>query len=197
MRLTGNVTGSFLPFSSCGVSAQLGLPIQLTIRKLDKGVVVRVRSIRQYDVGRYASENVNKLLVGNKCDLEPKRAVSTEQAKVSSLPLDNRANFFNARTHIAGNLYGSVRTRVWDTMELEQCALRVSPFQHIDRQCHCRCVCRSLRIAWALRSWRRVPRTRPMWRRLSSQWPPRSRPGASLAPPSGHILLISSVQALS
>lgn len=30
---------------------------------------------------RYASENVNKLLVGNKCDLTSKRAVTTEQAK--------------------------------------------------------------------------------------------------------------------
>jgi hypothetical protein len=31
---------------------------------------------------RYASENVNKLLVGNKSDLTSKRAVSFDQAKV-------------------------------------------------------------------------------------------------------------------
>jgi Ras-related protein Rab-1A len=31
---------------------------------------------------RYASENVNKLLVGNKSDLTTKRAVSYDQAKV-------------------------------------------------------------------------------------------------------------------
>jgi len=34
-----------------------------------------------HEINRYASENVNKLLVGNKSDLEPKRVVSTEAAK--------------------------------------------------------------------------------------------------------------------
>jgi len=34
-----------------------------------------------HEIDRYASENVNKLLVGNKCDLTSKRAVTTEQAK--------------------------------------------------------------------------------------------------------------------
>ena len=36
-------------------------------------------------VFRYASENVNKLLVGNKSDLTSKRAVSFDQAKVTQL----------------------------------------------------------------------------------------------------------------
>lgn len=34
-----------------------------------------------HEIDRYASENVNKLLVGNKSDLASKRAVSFEQAK--------------------------------------------------------------------------------------------------------------------
>lgn len=33
------------------------------------------------EIDRYASENVNKLLVGNKCDLDDKRAVSLEEGK--------------------------------------------------------------------------------------------------------------------
>ncbi|KAE8678630.1 Detected protein of confused Function [Hibiscus syriacus] len=33
------------------------------------------------EIGRYASDNVNKLLVGNKCDLTANRAVSYETAK--------------------------------------------------------------------------------------------------------------------
>ena len=35
------------------------------------------------EIDRYASENVNKLLVGNKCDLTSKRAVDYQTAKVS------------------------------------------------------------------------------------------------------------------
>eukprot|EP00611_Tribonema_gayanum_P002355 TRINITY_DN11722_c0_g2_i1.p1 TRINITY_DN11722_c0_g2~~TRINITY_DN11722_c0_g2_i1.p1 ORF type:complete len:197 (+),score=72.48 TRINITY_DN11722_c0_g2_i1:202-792(+) len=34
-----------------------------------------------HEIDRYACENVNKLLVGNKSDLEAKRAVTTEEAK--------------------------------------------------------------------------------------------------------------------
>jgi Ras-related protein Rab-1A len=34
------------------------------------------------EIDRYASENVNKLLVGNKCDLTANKVVSTETAKV-------------------------------------------------------------------------------------------------------------------
>lgn len=34
------------------------------------------------EIDRYASENVNKLLVGNKCDLAGKKVVSYETAKV-------------------------------------------------------------------------------------------------------------------
>jgi hypothetical protein len=35
-----------------------------------------------HEIDRYASENVNKLMVGNKSDLTSKRAVTFEQAKV-------------------------------------------------------------------------------------------------------------------
>ena len=34
------------------------------------------------EIDRYASENVNKLLVGNKCDLTDNRVVSYDTAKV-------------------------------------------------------------------------------------------------------------------
>jgi len=34
------------------------------------------------EIDRYACENVNKLLVGNKCDLSAKRAVEHNAAKV-------------------------------------------------------------------------------------------------------------------
>ena len=34
------------------------------------------------EIDRYASENVNKLLVGNKCDMTAKRAIEASVAKV-------------------------------------------------------------------------------------------------------------------
>lgn len=36
------------------------------------------------EIDRYASENVNKILVGNKCDLVANKVVSTETAKVET-----------------------------------------------------------------------------------------------------------------
>lgn len=36
------------------------------------------------EIDRYASENVNKLLVGNKCDLTANKVVSYETAKVKT-----------------------------------------------------------------------------------------------------------------
>ncbi|GFQ05474.1 RAS-related protein rabd2c, partial [Phtheirospermum japonicum] len=43
----------------------------------------RFNNIKQWlnEIDRYASENVNKLLVGNKCDLTAQKVVSTETAK--------------------------------------------------------------------------------------------------------------------
>lgn len=37
------------------------------------------------EIARYACDNVNKLLVGNKCDLNDKRAVDEATAKVSCI----------------------------------------------------------------------------------------------------------------
>jgi len=37
------------------------------------------------EIDRYACENVNKLLVGNKSDLDSKRQVDTSEAKVGGL----------------------------------------------------------------------------------------------------------------
>lgn len=37
------------------------------------------------EIDRYAAEGVNKLLVGNKSDLVDKKAVETEQAKVTCI----------------------------------------------------------------------------------------------------------------
>lgn len=38
------------------------------------------------EIDRYACENVNKLLVGNKCDLTTRRAVEQSTAKVFGFP---------------------------------------------------------------------------------------------------------------
>lgn len=34
------------------------------------------------EIDKYASDNVNKIIVGNKCDLEDSRAVSTEEGQL-------------------------------------------------------------------------------------------------------------------
>lgn len=47
------------------------------------------------EIDRYASENVNKLLVGNKSDLTEKKAVSYEEAKVEQFFAHNVFHFLN------------------------------------------------------------------------------------------------------
>lgn len=46
------------------------------------------------EVDRYATSGVKKLIVGNKADLEDKRAVSYEQAKVFIFSIKNSFNLF-------------------------------------------------------------------------------------------------------
>jgi len=50
------------------------------------------QNVKQWlgEIDRYACENVNKFLVGNKCDLSEERVVQTEQAKefADSLGID-------------------------------------------------------------------------------------------------------------
>lgn len=41
------------------------------------------------EIDRYASDNVNKLLVGNKCDLTANKVVSYETAKVKNYTISN------------------------------------------------------------------------------------------------------------
>lgn len=48
------------------------------------------KNVKQWlnEIDRYASENVNKLLVGNKCDMTTKKVVSYEQAKAFAQKLE-------------------------------------------------------------------------------------------------------------
>lgn len=48
------------------------------------------------EIDRYACENVNKLLVGNKCDLSAKRAVEQQAAKVCICIILSQLFFFDA-----------------------------------------------------------------------------------------------------
>lgn len=58
------------------------------------------------EIDRYASENVNKLLVGNKCDLTANKVVSYETAKVklNEVVLDNSFDCCKIRHHLLNSL---------------------------------------------------------------------------------------------
>ena len=54
------------------------------------------------EIDRYASESVDKLLVGNKCDLEEERAVPVEQAKEFADSL--KVNFIETSAKASSNV---------------------------------------------------------------------------------------------
>ena len=73
-------------------------------------------NVRQWmtEIDRFARENVNKLLIGNKCDLEEKREVSYEEgmelAKSFDIPFlevsaKNSTNIEEAFTKLAGDIH--------------------------------------------------------------------------------------------
>ena len=62
------------------------------------------------EIDRYACENVNKLLVGNKCDLEAKRQVDFEEAKAFA---DERGiPFLETSAKSSTNVEKGAQTRV-------------------------------------------------------------------------------------
>ena len=72
-----------------------------------------------HEIDRYASENVNKLLVGNKADLSSKRVVTTEQARefAESLGIEfietsakDRLNVEEAFTMMASQIKARMKT---------------------------------------------------------------------------------------
>nr|KAF6281746.1 RAB1B, member RAS oncogene family [Pipistrellus kuhlii] len=89
------------------------------------------------EIDRYASENVNKLLVGNKSDLTTKKVVDSTTAKVSAGPgLRGGATASHAPSLLSSPLLSSPLGR-------------------------------SLPTPWASPSWRPVPRMPPTWSRRS------------------------------
>ena len=92
------------------------------------------------EIDRYASENVNKLLVGNKSDLTTKKVVDNTTAKVSGACV---------RPPRAG----------WGLLPL------TPPFPHFPLFSFS--LIRSSQILWASPSWRQVPRMLPMLSRHS------------------------------
>lgn len=66
----------WIPFCPCLQCTLLSLVAQETFQNVKTWL---------QEIDRYASQNVCKLLVGNKCDLANKRAVTFERAQVRSL----------------------------------------------------------------------------------------------------------------
>ena len=116
------------------------------------------------EIDRYASENVNKLLVGNKSDLTTKKVVDNTTAKVSGLGPGRWAQQGEGAGpgHWAHHRQGEqAGPGCWAHHGEGTGACHHSPpllfSPHV----------RSLQILWASPSWRRVPRTLPTSSRRS------------------------------
>jgi hypothetical protein len=73
----------FLPFSSLFPFSLLPSPSLLSSPLSLSSLLTSTQDIRTWfsNVEQHASEGVNKILIGNKCDWEEKRAVSTAQGQ--------------------------------------------------------------------------------------------------------------------
>lgn len=68
--------------AKCGLTLPLTDPNRALVRAVDTDTFSNVKQWLQ-EIDRYATEGVNKLLVGNKSDLVGKKAVEYNVAKVS------------------------------------------------------------------------------------------------------------------
>jgi len=77
------------------------------------------------NVEQHASEGVNKMLIGNKCDWEEKRAVSTEQGQALADELGIPFMEVSAKSNINVekaffSLAGDIKKRIVDTQQPQQ-----------------------------------------------------------------------------
>ncbi|XP_053387349.1 uncharacterized protein LOC128551060 [Mercenaria mercenaria] len=85
------------------------------------------------DIEHYGSESVQKLLVGNKCDLTKKRCVTTEEAK--SMALINNMNYVETSTKTNTNVENAFETLYADIFKKvsQQASQQVAPPANISR----------------------------------------------------------------
>ena len=77
------------------------------------------------NVEQHATEGVNKILIGNKCDWEEKRAVSTEQGQALANELGIPFMEVSAKSNINVekaffSLAGDIKKRIVDTQQPQQ-----------------------------------------------------------------------------
>lgn len=95
-----------------------------------------------HEINRYASENVNKLLVGNKSDLTSDRQVSTEQGKelAESLKLDfveTSAKSNNNVTEVFHKMAGEIRERIAAAPRQESKAKKLTANGRFKKEKNC------------------------------------------------------------
>ncbi|KAI8879602.1 GTP-binding protein SAS1 [Backusella circina FSU 941] len=77
------------------------------------------------NIEQHASEGVNKILIGNKCDMEDKRVISTEQGQALANELGIRFKETSAKTNIGVeeaffDLARDIKKRLIDTQQPQQ-----------------------------------------------------------------------------
>lgn len=99
-----------------------------------------------HEIDRYACENVNKLLVGNKSDLTAKRVVSTEQGKefAESLGIEfletsakTSTNVEQAFLTMASQIKARMKTQPSNSKDNSKEGVRLGPGKNINQKSSC------------------------------------------------------------